>query len=158
MAELHINIGSNQNRRQNIAQSIDALKMNFFDVICSDIFESPAVGFEGADFYNMGVNATTNLSIAEVLSILYTIEDKQGRDRSKPKFSSRQIDLDLVLYDQVIDVENNLPRDDILKYNFVLLPLAQLNPQSIHPLENKTYAQLSATVNELKSYNIKILN
>lgn len=157
MVKLHINIGSNQNRRQNIAQSIDALKMNFFNVVCSDIFESLAVGFEGANFYNMGVNATTDLSIAEVLSILHTIEDKQGRDRSQPKFSSRQIDLDLVLYDQVIDVENNLPRNDILKYNFVLLPLVQLSPQGVHPLENKTYAQLSATIKPLKSYNIEIL-
>jgi 2-amino-4-hydroxy-6-hydroxymethyldihydropteridine diphosphokinase len=62
-----------------------------------------------------------------------------------------------VLYDKVIDEKNNLPRNDILKYNFVLLPLAQLTPQSVHPLENKTYKQLSATINQLKSYNIKIL-
>ncbi len=157
MSEIHINIGSNQNRRHNIAQAIEALKMNFFNVVCSDIFESAAVGFKGMDFYNMGVNATTDLSITDVLSVLHTIENNQGRDRSQPKFSSRKIDLDLVLYDKVVDEKNNLPRNDILKYNFVLLPLAQLSPQSVHPLENKTYKQLSATINRLKSYNIKIL-
>ncbi|CAC9602774.1 hypothetical protein [uncultured Gammaproteobacteria bacterium] len=157
MSEIHINIGSNQNRRHNIAQAIEALKMNFFNVVCSDIFESAAVGFKGMDFYNMGVNATTDLSITDVLSVLHTIENNQGRDRSQPKFSSRKIDLDLVLYDKVVDEKNNLPRNDILKYNFVLLPLAQLSPQSVHPLENKTYKQLSATINQLKSYNIKIL-
>ncbi|CAC9549307.1 2-amino-4-hydroxy-6-hydroxymethyldihydropteridine pyrophosphokinase (EC 2.7.6.3) [uncultured Gammaproteobacteria bacterium] len=157
MSEIHINIGSNQNRRHNVAQAIEALKMNFFNVVCSDIFESAAVGFKGMDFYNMGVNATTDLSITDVLSVLHTIENNQGRDRSQPKFSSRKIDLDLVLYDKVIDEKNNLPRNDILKYNFVLLPLAQLSPQSVHPLENKTYKQLSATINQLKSYNIKIL-
>lgn len=157
MSEIHINIGSNQNRRYNIVQAIEALKMNFFNVVCSDIFESTAVGFKGMDFYNMGVNATTDLSIADVLSVLHTIENNQGRDRSQPKFSSRQIDLDLVLYDKVVDKENNLPRGDILKYNFVLLPLAQLNPKSIHPLKDKTYKQLSATNNPLKSYKIEIL-
>ncbi|CAB9541157.1 2-amino-4-hydroxy-6-hydroxymethyldihydropteridine pyrophosphokinase (EC 2.7.6.3) [uncultured Gammaproteobacteria bacterium] len=157
MSEIHINIGSNQNRRHNVAQAIEALKMNFFNVVCSDIFESAAVGFKGMDFYNMGVNATTDLSITDVLSVLHTIENNQGRDRSQPKFSSRKIDLDLVLYDKVVDEKNNLPRNDILKYNFVLLPLAQLSPQSVHPLENKTYKQLSATINQLKSYNIKIL-
>ncbi|CAC9564529.1 2-amino-4-hydroxy-6-hydroxymethyldihydropteridine pyrophosphokinase (EC 2.7.6.3) [uncultured Gammaproteobacteria bacterium] len=157
MSEIHINIGSNQNRRHNVAQAIEALKMNFFNVVCSDIFESAAVGFKGMDFYNMGVNATTDLSITDVLSVLHTIENNQGRDRSQPKFSSRKIDLDLVLYDKVIDEKNNLPRNDILKYNFVLLPLVQLSPQSVHPLENKTYKQLSATINQLKSYNIKIL-
>ncbi|CAB5501170.1 2-amino-4-hydroxy-6-hydroxymethyldihydropteridinepyrophosphokinase (EC [Bathymodiolus thermophilus thioautotrophic gill symbiont] len=157
MNEIHINIGSNQNRRYNITQAIEALKMNFFNVVCSDIFESAAVGFKGMDFYNMGVNADTDLSIADVLSVLHTIENNQGRDRSQPKFSSRQIDLDLVLYDKVIDENNNLPRNDILKYNFVLLPLVQLSPQSVHPIENKTYKQLSATVKQLKSYNIKTL-
>ncbi|CAC9954089.1 2-amino-4-hydroxy-6-hydroxymethyldihydropteridine pyrophosphokinase (EC 2.7.6.3) [uncultured Gammaproteobacteria bacterium] len=157
MSEIHINIGSNQNRRHNVAQAIEALKMNFFNVVCSDIFESAAVGFKGMDFYNMGVNATTDLSITDVLSVLHTIENNQGRDRSQPKFSSRKIDLDLVLYDKVVDEKNNLPRNDILKYNFVLLPLVQLSPQSVHPLENKTYKQLSATINQLKSYNIKIL-
>lgn len=158
MSHIHINIGSNQNRRKNISQALDVLRLNFFDVVCSDIFESNAIGFEGANFYNMGVNATTDLSVVDVLSVLHTIENNQGRDRSQPKFSSREVDLDLVLYDEVIDEANNLPRSDILTYNFVLLPLAQLNPQSIHPLENKTYAQLSATVEQLKSYNIKILN
>ncbi len=154
---IHINIGSNQNRRQNIAQALDALRLNFFDIVCSDIFESEAAGFEGADFYNMGVNATTDLSIADVLNILHTIEDNQGRDRSQAKFSARGIDLDFVLYDSVIDKENNLPRDDILKYNFVLAPLAQLNPEGVHPLEKKDYRQLLATTTPLQSYNIDIL-
>lgn len=154
---IHINIGSNQNRRKNIVQALDALQLNFFDVLCSDVFESGAVGFEGADFYNMGVNATTDLSITDVLSVLHTIENNQGRDRSQAKFSSRAIDLDLVLYDMVIDKNNNVPRDDILKYNFILAPLAQLNPDSIHPLEKKTYGQLLATTTPLCSYNVGIL-
>jgi 2-amino-4-hydroxy-6-hydroxymethyldihydropteridine diphosphokinase len=151
MPHIHINIGSNQNRRKNIFQALEALRLNFFDVMCSDIFESNAIGFEGADFYNMGVNATTDLSVVDVLSVLHTIENNQGRDRSQPKFSSREIDLDLVLYDEVIDKANNLPRDDILQYNFVLAPLAQLNPESVHPLEKKTYQQLLATTAPLKS-------
>lgn len=157
MSHIHINIGSNENRRHNIAQAIDGLRLNFFDIKCSDIFESASLGFEGNDFYNMGVNATTDLSIIDVISVLHTIEDKQGRDRSQPKFSSRGIDLDLVLYDEVIDKANNLPRDDILKYNFVLAPLAQLNAKGVHPIEKKTYAQLSATMDALKSYNINFL-
>lgn len=158
MANIHINIGSNQNRRVNIAQAIEGLRLNFFNIECSDIFESASAGFKGNDFYNVGVNATTDLSIVDVISVLHTIEDKQGRDRLQPKFSSRGVDLDLVLYDEVIDKIHNLPRGDILKYNFVLLPLAQLNPQATHPIERKTYLQLCATVNALTSYNIKILN
>ena len=157
MAKIHINIGSNQNRQENITRALEALRLNFFDVACSDIFESAAAGFKGADFYNMGVNATTDLDIADVFSVLHTIENNQGRDRTQAKFSSRQIDLDLVLYNDVIDEKHNLPRDDILKYNFVLAPLLQLNPTGIHPIERKTYQQLFATMPTLKSYNIDIL-
>lgn len=158
MTNIHINIGSNKNRRKNIFQALNALRVNFFDVICSDIFESNAVGFEGADFYNMGVNATTNLSIVNVLRVLHTIENNQGREKSQSKFSSREIDLDLVLYDEVIDKKNNLPRDDILQYNFMLAPLAQLNPENVHPFEKRTYQELLATTAPLRSYNVNILN
>ncbi len=158
MAKIHINIGSNQNRRSNISTAIEALKLNFLTTQFSDVFVSPAYGFKGDDFYNVGVNASTDLPIAAVIEVLHFIENNQGRDRAQAKFSSRLIDLDLVLYDGVVDAKYNLPRGDILKHNFVLLPLAQLSPAGIHPLAKKTYLELSATLNRLKSYNIEILN
>jgi 2-amino-4-hydroxy-6-hydroxymethyldihydropteridine diphosphokinase len=157
MANIHINIGSNENRKSNLHQAITSLKQHFNKITCSEVFESLAFGFVGQDFYNIGVNAQTELSITAVIAILHQIEDNQGRDRSCAKFSSRPIDLDLTLYEQVISPAHNLPRDDILKYNFVLLPLAQLSPNSIHPLAHKTYAELSVAASPLKSYNIAIL-
>ncbi|TEU19280.1 MAG: 2-amino-4-hydroxy-6-hydroxymethyldihydropteridine diphosphokinase, partial [Gammaproteobacteria bacterium] len=87
MANIHINIGSNQNREENIATAIDMLRFNFSDIEISDIYDSPAQGFKGDDFYNIGVNATTNLSIYDTSSALKNIEDKIGRDRDQPKFS-----------------------------------------------------------------------
>ncbi len=159
MANIHINIGSNQNREKNIATAIDMLRFNFTDIEISDVYESPAEGFKGDDFYNVGINATTNLSVYDTSSALKTIEDKIGRDREQPKFSSREIDLDLVLYDDVIDQEANLPRDDILKYAFVLAPLTQLNADLIHPVEQQTYQALwqsfqSGNEYDLTQYNI----
>ncbi|MCS5585900.1 MAG: 2-amino-4-hydroxy-6-hydroxymethyldihydropteridine diphosphokinase, partial [Gammaproteobacteria bacterium] len=142
MANIHINIGSNQNREENIAIAIDMLRFNFSNIEISDIYDSPAQGFKGDNFYNIGVNATTNLSVYDASSALKNIEDKIGRDRNQPKFSSREIDLDLVLYDDVIDQEANLPRDDILKYAFVLAPLAQLNAELMHPVKQQTYQAL----------------
>ncbi len=159
MANIHINIGSNQNREKNIANAIDMLKFNFSDIEISDIYSSPAQGFKGDDFYNIGVNAITSLNIVDTSSVLKNIEDKIGRDRSQPKFSSREIDLDLVLYDDVIDQEANLPRDDVLKYAFVLAPLAQLSADLIHPVEGQTYQVLwqrfqSDNEYRLTQYNI----
>ncbi|WP_428087922.1 2-amino-4-hydroxy-6-hydroxymethyldihydropteridine diphosphokinase [Candidatus Thioglobus sp.] len=160
MAKIHINIGSNQNREANIADAIDFLKLNFSDIKISDVFESPSQGFEGDDFYNVGMNANTQLSAEDVNAVLKNIEKTFGRDRSQPKFSSRLIDLDLVTYDALIDLELNLPRDDIMMYAFVLAPLAQLSSLDIHPLENKTYEQLWQDFQtqhqfELSQYNIK---
>ena len=54
---------------------------------------------------------------------MHKIEDSLGRNRAAPKFSSRIIDLDLVIYDDMIDEKINVPRKDILKYAFVLAPL-----------------------------------
>ncbi len=158
MANIHINIGSNQNRRKNLSKAVDAIKAVFENTVFSRVYKSKAFGFEGDDFYNIGINATTNLTISGVVSVLHKIEDNLGRDRRLPKFSSRSIDLDLTLYDMVVDKSHNLPRGDILKYNFVLMPLAELSPNLIHPQQRQTYMQLRATMDELKSYNIKILN
>lgn len=159
MANIHINIGSNQNRRKNISAAIQALKSVFSHIKISSIYQSPAEGFEGDDFYNVGVNASTDLSIKETAEVLRNIEQNQGRDRTQPKFSSRKIDLDLVIYDNVIDREVNLPRDDILKYAFVLAPLTELNAELIHPVELQSYQTLwqgfqSSNEYELTQYNI----
>ncbi len=158
MANIHINIGSNKNRRKNLSKAIETIKVTFENTVFSRVYESKAFGFQGYDFYNIGINATTNFTISEVVSILHQIEDNIGRDRCSPKFSSRSIDLDLTLYDTVIDKSHNLPRNDILKYNFVLMPLAELSPDLTHPQQHQTYTQLRTTMDELKSYNIETLN
>jgi 2-amino-4-hydroxy-6-hydroxymethyldihydropteridine diphosphokinase len=84
---LHLNIGSNKNRRINIRLALNKLKSNFTDITVSSIFESPAEGFVGSNFYNVGVNAKTKNNINEVVGILHDIENSLGRDRSLPKFS-----------------------------------------------------------------------
>jgi len=90
---------------------------------------------------------------------LHDIESSLGRERSLPKFSSRIIDLDLVLYNDVIDENLNVPRGDILRYAFVLAPLAELNPEDIHPQQGISYLNLwkefqSNKDFELNQYNI----
>ena len=156
---LHLNIGSNKNRRINIRLALNKLKSNFTDITVSSIFESPAEGFVGSNFYNVGVNAKTKNNIYEVVDILHDIENLLGRDRSLPKFSSRIIDLDLVLYNDAIDEDLKVPRRDILKYAFVLAPLAELNPEDIHPQKGISFLNLweefqSNKDFELNQYNI----
>ena len=162
MSIVHLNIGSNQNRQTNIRLAIQALEQYFSNIVLSSLFESPSEGFKGNDFYNVGVNITTLKTSNEVVDILHDIENSLGRNRSLPKFSSRMIDLDLVLYGGIIDEALNVPRKDILKYAFVLAPLAELNPEVIHPLEGTSYQNLwkifqSKQDCNLRQYNVEKL-
>ena len=158
MGIVHLNIGSNQNRRTNIRLAIKALDEYFSNIVLSSLFESPSEGFKGNDFYNVGVNITTLKTSNEVVDILRDIENSLGRDRSLPKFSSRIIDLDLVLYGGIIDETLNVPRKDILKYAFVLAPLAELNPEAIHPLEGTSYQNLWKIFQSKQDYNLRQYN
>ena len=155
---LHLNIGSNKNRRINIRLALNKLKSNFTDITVSSIFESPAEGFVGSNFYNVGVNAKTKNNINEVVGILHDIENSLGRDRSLPKFSSRIIDLDLVLYNDAIDEDLKVPRRDILKYAFVLAPLAELNPEDIHPQKGISFLNLWKEFQSNKDFELNKYN
>ena len=154
MSLLHLNIGSNQDRRKNIRLALDQLQPFFTKITISSIFESPSEGFEGSDFYNVGVNVETNKNASEVLDILHKIEDSLGRNRVAPKFSSRIIDLDLVIYDDMIDEKINVPRKDILKYAFVLAPLLELNPDGIHPEKGVSYLNLWEEFETNKAFDL----
>jgi 2-amino-4-hydroxy-6-hydroxymethyldihydropteridine diphosphokinase len=158
MSIVHLNIGSNQNRRINIRLAIKALEQYFSEIVLSSLFESPSEGFKGNDFYNVGVNISTLKTSNEVVDILRDIENSIGRDRSLPKFSSRMIDLDLVLYGGIIDETLNVPRKDILKYAFVLAPLAELNPEAIHPLDGTSFQSLWKTFQSKQDYNLRQYN
>ena len=75
MSLLHLNIGSNQDRRKNIRLALDQLQSFFTKITISSIYESPSEGFEGSDFYNVGVNVETHKSASEVIHFLHQIED-----------------------------------------------------------------------------------
>lgn len=144
MATIYISIGSNINAAENIQHALHDLQQSFGTIRCSTHYESEAVGFKGNNFINLVVRAETELDIPRVASQLHAIEDQHGRDRSGPKFSSRTLDLDLLLYDdEVFELGKlKIPRDEILFNAFVLCPLAEIAPDLKHPLEQKTYAEL----------------
>ncbi|MFV8781067.1 2-amino-4-hydroxy-6-hydroxymethyldihydropteridine diphosphokinase [Microbulbifer sp. SA54] len=144
MARVYLSLGSNINRCEHLSAGLDALVREFGDLQMSQVYESEAVGFEGDNFYNLVAAVETDLPVGELALRLRQIEDDNGRLRSGPKFSARTLDIDILTYDdRAGDVDGvTLPRDEILKNAFVLLPLSELAPDSVHPVEGKTYQQL----------------
>lgn len=144
MARIYISIGSNINPAENVQQAVKILREHFSDVEVSPVYESEAIGFKGSNFLNLVVAANTELDVYATNTLLHKIEDEHGRDRSGPRFSSRTIDLDLLLYDDLILHESGLeiPRDEILQNAFVLWPLADVAADYIHPQQGKSMAEL----------------
>ncbi len=140
MAKIYISIGSNIDAEKNIRLAVHALQDHYGKLILSSVYESEAVGFEGDNFLNLVAGVKTEEDVHTVVITLRRIEDENGRDRSGPRFSSRSVDLDLLLYDDLILKEEGLdiPRDEITKNAFVLLPLDEIASQLIHPVSGKT--------------------
>jgi 2-amino-4-hydroxy-6-hydroxymethyldihydropteridine diphosphokinase len=145
-----VSIGSNIDRETNIVSALSALERRFGELKVSSVYRTAPVGFEGDDFYNLVAGFETDASPVEVTRILREIEDAQGRERAGGKFSPRTLDLDLLLYaDMVLDKDGvQLPRDEILRYAFVLGPLAEIAPTAIHPVEGRRIGDLWAEFGE----------
>ncbi len=142
MAKVYVSVGSNINREHNVAQAIADLRLAYGELVQSRTYETQAVGFEGDPFYNLVVGFDTSETPQAVASRLRDIEDANGRDRSSGKFSSRSLDLDLLLYDDLVLEEDglHLPRREILEYAFVLKPLAEIAGEMKHPVTGFSFA------------------
>lgn len=144
MATVYLSLGSNIDREKHLSAGLDTLVEAFGDLRMSQVYESEAVGFDGDNFYNLVAAIKTDLSVGELALRLRQIEDDNGRLRSGPKFSARTLDIDILTYDDLAgEVDGvKLPRGEILKNAFVLLPLSELAPDALHPLAGKTFQQL----------------
>ncbi|MBN2699985.1 MAG: 2-amino-4-hydroxy-6-hydroxymethyldihydropteridine diphosphokinase [Methylothermaceae bacterium] len=144
MPKTFVSIGSNLEREQHIPQALVELEEIFGPLSVSSVYESEAEGFEGPPFYNLVVGFDTELSRPAVLEKLKEIEHNHGRGPQSRKFASRTLDLDLILYgDLILEKPDSdrlqLPREDILRYAFVLEPLNEIAPERRHPVTGKTY-------------------
>ena len=144
MPQGYISIGSNIDKDKHILASLQALEQHFGKLTISSIYESEPVGFTGDTFYNLVVGFNSELAVKEVAKKLRQIELDNGRTRDSQKFSARTLDLDLLLYDDLIlnDGRLQIPRDEIERYAFVLEPLAEIAPTLKHPISHLSYAEL----------------
>jgi len=135
MARVYLGLGSNVNPQENLKLGVAELRRRFGELEISKVYRNSAVGFEGADFLNLVVGLSCDDSPSEIHTQIEAIHQLVGRQLNAAKFSSRPLDIDLLLCgDQVInDPPVRVPRSDILEYGFVLRPLKELAPHVIHP-------------------------
>ncbi len=144
MPRAYVSIGSNIERERHIQAALDALRERFGAVAHSPVYETAAVGFAGPPFYNLVAAFDTDWSPAELDAFFKSLEAAAGRERGGERFAPRTLDIDLLLWGDVVrrDAPPRLPRDEILRYAFVLQPLAELAPDRVHPETGRTLAAL----------------
>ncbi|MCR9107154.1 MAG: 2-amino-4-hydroxy-6-hydroxymethyldihydropteridine diphosphokinase [Gammaproteobacteria bacterium] len=150
MSQVFLGVGSNIERDRYICAGLDALQNLFGELRLSSVYDSPAIGFDGQPFLNLVVAVTTRLSVGELFGQLRQLEKAHGRPENATRFSPRQLDIDILTYDDLVGVIDGvvLPRDEVLHSAFVLRPLAELAPREQHPVDGRCYAQLWAALGD----------
>jgi 2-amino-4-hydroxy-6-hydroxymethyldihydropteridine diphosphokinase len=139
--DVYVGIGSNIDPERELIEGVRALREAFGDVHVSSVYRSPAFGFEGDDFLNVVVAFDSGLDADEIEARLDAIETAGNRGHGAGRFAPRALDCDLLMVGVRVDASRRLPRDDVVRYPFVLGPLAEIAPQLRHPLDGQTFAE-----------------
>jgi 2-amino-4-hydroxy-6-hydroxymethyldihydropteridine diphosphokinase len=141
---VYVAAGSNVEPERHVALAVAELAREFPGARSSPWYRNRAVGFQGADFINLVVGFATTLPVRAVLERLHAIEARCGRERDAPRWAPRTMDLDVLLYGELVCDEPGLrlPRPDLLKRAYMLGPLAALAPELMHPTAHLTIGEL----------------
>jgi 2-amino-4-hydroxy-6-hydroxymethyldihydropteridine diphosphokinase len=144
MTAVYVAAGSNVDPEINLARACAQIAEGWPDARFSRAYRNVAVGFEGPDFINLVVGFSTDEPLKVVLARLHAIEVACGRPRNAPKWASRTMDLDILLYGDLIEktAEYTVPRPDLVRRAFMLGPMAEIAPDVSHPVSHKTIAEL----------------
>ncbi len=149
MSILYLALGTNLGKRlANLRAAIKALPPQIRVLAESRVYQTPPWGYEAQSaFLNMAVKGETDLEPQELLKRLKQVEAELGRAPTF-RYGPRQIDLDILFYDDLILNEENLviPHPRLHERAFVLVPLNDLDPDLRHPVNGKTVREMLAEV------------
>ncbi|KAB1157344.1 2-amino-4-hydroxy-6-hydroxymethyldihydropteridine diphosphokinase [Tenacibaculum aiptasiae] len=138
----YLSIGTNQgNKLQNIQSAVNLIadQIGAIQKIAT-VYETPSLGFDGANFYNTCIKVSTYLPPETLIKKLLFIEKELGRIRNTSEgYTDRIIDIDILLFDDEIIFSKNLivPHPRMLERKFALVPLVEIARNTIHPIEKK---------------------
>jgi 2-amino-4-hydroxy-6-hydroxymethyldihydropteridine diphosphokinase len=146
MTQVFVAAGSNVEPELNLRRACDELARSFDPMVSSAAWQNRAVGFDGPDFINLVVGFDTVLDVDAVIAELQRIEGLCGRERDAPKWAPRSMDLDILLFGDLVCARPGLtlPRPDLLRRPYMLGPMAEIAPDVRHPTEGATMAELWA--------------
>jgi len=160
--EVYLGLGSNIGDRLKYLLYIIELISNNPNcslINSSSIYETTPYGStEGDNYYNGVINIKTSLDPAELLELMKQFELKAGRKKEKIKWGPREIDIDILFYNNFIynNEKLNIPHPEILIRDFVLIPLNEIAPDFVHPITNRKIRDINYT--ELERHIIQKLN
>lgn len=146
MTPVYVAAGSNVEPHKNLERACADIAHTWHDAVFSRAYVNKAVGFDGPDFINLVVGFHTAHPLEYVIGRLRAIETQCGRPRFAPKWASRTMDLDVLLFGDRVETTSDytLPRPDLLKRPYMLGPMAEIAPQVRHPTQGKTIGELWA--------------
>jgi len=150
MNNVILGIGTNiGDRERNLKEAISAIKANIGNILrSSSVYETEPWGFNAeVQFLNMVIETETKLSASGVLGAILMIEAMLGRMRGEKQYSSREMDIDILLYgDEIINEESlKIPHPRMHERRFVLVPLCEIIPDRVHPVKKIPFKLLLDT-------------
>jgi len=138
----YLSIGTNQGDRQkNLQNAVDFIDESIGSVqAISSVYKTEAWGFKGDDFFNICIKVRTSLNPENLLTSILQIEKYIGRIRSGSEgYENRVIDIDILLFEDEIIFSKDLlvPHKNMLKRNFVMIPLAEIAENVTHPISKQ---------------------
>ena len=146
---VYLGLGNNTGDREaNLEAAIQALPPQLEVLRRSPIYQTPPWGYtDQPDFLNLVIEGTTQLSPIELLKYLKGLEKKIGRTATF-HWGPREIDIDILLYGSLTfsNQQLTIPHPQMHNRAFVLVPLADLVPDLVHPVLNKKISELANTL------------
>jgi 2-amino-4-hydroxy-6-hydroxymethyldihydropteridine diphosphokinase len=144
MTLAYVSGGSNLDAGKNLVLAARALTARHPGTRYSRCYRNRAIGFDGPDFINFVAEVPVAGTPALLKGELECIETQCGRTRDAPKWAPRAMDLDILLFGELVQDTPGLvlPRPDLLRWGFMLGPLAELAPALRHPLRQRSFAEL----------------